>query len=210
MKICGMTRADDALAAAALGANAIGFIFWRHSPRFVEPEVAAAIVRRLPPLVTPVGVFVNEGAEEINRLVTAVGLGAIQLHGDERPDMVGDLTRPVIRALSGPAVGVEVDGWPSPTMVLIDAHDPVRRGGTGRTVDWTVAAQVARRRPILLSGGLTPANVADAIAAVQPHGIDVSSGVESAPGIKDHAKLAALFAQVRSGAVATGHTEVAR
>jgi len=189
VKICGVTRARDALAAVEAGANAIGFVFWPESPRFVDPYRARAIAAQLPPFVTAVGLFVNQPAAYVNGVASLVRLGAVQLHGDETPAFASTLTTPVIKALS---VGA-ADTWPLETTLLLDAHDPVKRGGTGRVIDWSAAAAVAARRRVLLAGGLTPDNVADAIAQVRPFGVDVSSGVERAPGIKDHQRLRALF-----------------
>ena len=210
VKICGITRLEDAQAAVQLGAQAIGFIFWPKSPRFIEPAAAGQIARQLPAFVTAVGVFVNEPVESINRITDVASLGAVQLHGDEVPEVGAAVQRRIVKAVSGEAVLAEADRWPLTTVLLIDAHDPVRRGGTGRTVDWQVAAGLARRRRIVLSGGLTPDNIRAAIAAVQPYAVDISSGVESAPGIKDHAKLTALFAQVREAAVAMRQAGVPR
>jgi phosphoribosylanthranilate isomerase len=194
VKICGITRAEDADAAVALGAQAIGFLFWPESPRFIEPERAREIAYRLPPSVISVGVFVNQTAEHVSRIVNLVGLKAVQLHGDETPQFAAALTIPSIKALTldGP-----FDAWPADTMILLDAHDPQRRGGTGRTIDWSAAADIASRRRTILAGGLTPDNVAEAVARVRPFGVDVSSGVESAPGVKDHQRLRALFEAVR-------------
>jgi len=189
VKICGVTRADDALAAVEAGANAIGFVFWPESPRFVDPYRARAIAARLPPFVTAVGLFVNQPAAYVNSVASLVRLGAVQLHGDETPSFAADIASPIIKALP---VGA-ADAWPRETTLLLDAHDPVRRGGTGRTIDWSAAAAVASRRRVLLAGGLTPDNVAAAISQVHPFGIDVSSGVERAPGVKDHQRLRALF-----------------
>ena len=198
VKICGITRAEDAEAAVERGAHALGFVFWPDSPRFIDPDRARAIVSRLPPFVTPVGVFVNQSSEYVNSVAALVGLGAVQLHGDERPPYVAAMTRPVIKAIAFGAAGDvdEVDAWPRRVTLLFDVHDPVRRGGTGRTVDWKLASSVAARRPVVLAGGLTPENVGDAIACVKPFGIDISSGVEASPGIKDHARLRALFEAV--------------
>ena len=198
VKICGITRAEDAEAAVQRGAHALGFVFWPDSPRFIDPSRARAIVSALPPFVTPVGVFVNQSCEYVNSVAALVGLGAVQLHGDERPPYVAAMTRPVIKAIAlGAADHVDdVDAWPPRVTLLLDVHDPVRRGGTGRTVDWTAASSVAARRRVVLAGGLTPENVGDAIACVKPFGIDVSSGVEASPGVKDHARLSALFEAV--------------
>lgn len=198
VKICGITQLEDAEAAVALGAGAIGFVFWPKSPRYVDPERARGIVAALPPFVTIVGVFVDQPPRLINGVAARVGLGAVQLHGDEPIDMIEQLDRPVVKAfaLRESTRYEDADAWPSRVRLLIDAHDPDQRGGTGRTVDWQRAAAVAARRPVLLAGGLNAANVADAIRAVKPFGIDVSSGVESSPGVKDHARMRALFEAV--------------
>jgi phosphoribosylanthranilate isomerase len=194
VKICGIIREEDAQEAVRCGANALGFVFWPESPRRVEPVRARAIVRTLPPFVTAVGVFVNQTTDDMNAIADEVGLGAIQLHGDELPEQADRLERPVIKSVAiGAATAEAIDVWPTHRLLLLDAHDPVQRGGTGRVVDWAKAAALAARRPILLAGGLTPANVEDAIASVRPYGVDVSSGVEASPGRKDHAKLGAFF-----------------
>ena len=200
VKICGITRADDARLAADLGAWAVGFIFWPKSPRFIEASRARAIVDRLPAYVTPVGVFVDQDVEEIEGIAREVRLGAVQLHGDETPAGARLLTRRVIKALSVErAMTQAADDWADAT-VLLDATDGERRGGTGTAIDWTRAAVVARQRPVLLAGGLRPANVGEAIRAVRPAAIDVSSGVERAPGEKDPALMEALFRAVADAA----------
>ncbi|MFN7984048.1 MAG: phosphoribosylanthranilate isomerase [Vicinamibacterales bacterium] len=196
VKVCGITREADAAAAVEQGASAIGFIFWPRSARYIEPARARAIVRTLPPFVTTVGVFVNAAADEVNAAADVAGLAAVQLHGEETPDLVPMLTRPVVKAM-GQIDAVGVDAWPSHVRLLVDADDRVQRGGTGKRADWDAAALLARRRPILLAGGLTPENVEDAIARVRPFGIDVSSGVEDAPGLKNPEKIRALFEAVR-------------
>jgi phosphoribosylanthranilate isomerase len=200
VKICGITRLEDAQAAVQLGADAVGFVFWPRSPRFIEPEQARAIAAALPPFITTVGVFVDQSARLVNGVAARVGLGAVQLHGEESPDYLGEIDRPVIKAIS---LGERFDdrqlqAWPDRVRLLLDADDPIRRGGTGRTVDWALAAKAAAGRAVLLAGGLRPENVGEAIRAVGPYGIDVSSGVESAPGVKDHARLRALFEAIRS------------
>jgi phosphoribosylanthranilate isomerase len=195
VKICGITRADDADAAVALGAQAIGFVFWPDSPRRVDPALAGKIAARLPASVMKVGVFVNQSAQHVNDVAKTAGLSAVQLHGDETPSDAAEIALPVIKALTLDAATLDV--WPADTMVLLDAHDPVRRGGTGRTIDWTAAARVASSRRTILAGGLTPENVADAVARVRPFGIDVSSGVEASPGVKDHERMRALFEAMR-------------
>jgi phosphoribosylanthranilate isomerase len=195
VKICGITSPGDAHAAVEAGASALGFVFWPKSPRFIEPRQAREIVSTLPALVVPVGVFVNQPAAHVKGVAALVGLGAVQLHGDEDVLYAARLEIPVIKAVSLES-GVDVDRidiWPQRTTLLLDVHDPIRRGGTGRAIDWEAAASVAARRRLLLAGGLTPDNVVDAIEQVRPFGIDVSSGVERSPGVKDHARIRALF-----------------
>lgn len=196
VKICGITRGDDAGLAVSAGAQAVGFIFWPNSPRFIDPYRAKAIVRTLPPFVTPVGVFVNQPVEYVNAVAALVGLGVVQLHGDEDPAYARLMKRPVLKAVS--LAGDAAARWPRSVMLLVDTHDPVRRGGTGAVSDWSLAATLAAERPIVLAGGLTAANVAAAVTTVRPFGIDVSSGVERAPGVKDPGRLAALFERVRA------------
>jgi phosphoribosylanthranilate isomerase len=198
VKICGVRRAEDARLAAELGAAAVGFIFWPKSPRFIDPYRAQAIAGMLPPWVTPIGVFVDQPLDYVAGVAGLVKLGAVQLHGAEDVTAFRRAGYRIIKALPV-ARGfsmASVSGLPPEVTVLLDAHDPVRRGGTGQTIEWSVAAAVAKARPTILSGGLTPENVRAAIAAVGPSAIDVSSGVESAPGLKDSAKLRALFAAI--------------
>jgi phosphoribosylanthranilate isomerase len=198
VKICGITRLEDARFAVECGARARGFAFSPDSPRSIDPDRALAIVSALPPFVTPVGVFVNQASEYVNGVAALARLGAVQLHGDETAAYAGAMTRPVIKAVGVAQTDEEIAGWPPGTLLLLDVYDPVRRGGTGRTLDWTRASAIAARRRVVLAGGLTPDNVAEAISRVQPFGIDVSSGVEVAPGVKDHPGLARLFEAVRA------------
>lgn len=200
VKICGITRQQDAEAAIDHGASAIGFIFWPSSPRFIDPYRARKIAHALSPFVSIVGVFVNQPREYINGVASLVPLSVVQLHGDETPDFASHLSRPVLKAVTRSGSARD---WPKPAMLLVDVHDPVKRGGTGRVVDWSMAATLARERHIVLAGGLTPDNVAEAVAAVQPWGIDVSSGVEESPGIKDERRTAALFAAIHQLRVPT-------
>ena len=196
VKICGITRPEDADLAARLGAAWVGFIFWPRSPRFVEPAAAAAILGGLPPHVGGVGVFVDQPVDEVNAVAEEVGLAAVQLHGRESTATCRACRRRVIKAVRLPGDGAGDDPgavWSGATL-LVDAFDPVRMGGTGRRVDWTRAARLARRRPLMLSGGLRAGNVADAVRQVAPYGLDVSSGVESEPGVKDPDRLRAFFA----------------
>ncbi len=198
VKVCGICRLEDALRAAALGASHIGFIFWPNSPRWIDPVRARDIAAALPAHVTTVGVFVDQPVEYVVEISRLVPLGAVQLHGGESLDAFAAVSQPLIKAVavSDRFDVSEIEGLPPDVTVLLDAHDPARRGGTGRTIDWDIAAAVAAKRRTILSGGLSAANVATAIARVHPYMIDVSSGVESAPGRKDADKLAAFFAAV--------------
>lgn len=198
VKVCGVCRAEDAQLAVTLGASAIGFVFWPASPRYCEPERAREIAARLPAHITTVGVFVDQPVRQLIEIADRIPLGALQLHGGEAIADFNGVRQPLIKAVAvtNSFEPAEVDRLPAGVTVLLDAHDPVRRGGTGRTIDWTAAAQVAARRRTILSGGLHAGNVRDAIGQVHPHMIDVSSGVESAPGVKDRLKLQAFFAAV--------------
>jgi phosphoribosylanthranilate isomerase len=197
IKICGIRRLEDALLATELGASALGFVFWPSSPRFIDPYRVRPIVTALPPFVTTVGVFVNQPWAFVTEVSRLLGLGAVQLHGDEPPEMYARSACRVIKSVSVAAddrtLASRVAPVPAHATVLLDAHDPIKRGGTGRPIDWSQAAAVARTRRIILSGGLNAENVSAAIDAVEPYAVDVSSGVESAPGIKDAVKMRALF-----------------
>lgn len=198
VKICGITRLEDAQAAVELGADAIGFILWPKSPRAISLDEAARIARALPPFVTRVGVFVNPSIDEARQAVDHIGLDAVQLHGDEAPSACRALP---VRCLKVATLESDNDvrgvaAWPADVMPLVDALDVERRGGTGRVADWTRAAQVSFVRPIVLSGGLTADNVAQAIAAARPWAVDVSSGVEASPGVKSAERLRKFFAAV--------------
>jgi phosphoribosylanthranilate isomerase len=205
VKICGITSVGDALAAAELGASAIGLIFWPSSPRSVDVATARSIVQALPPFVAAVGVFVNQ--EDARRIAERAGVHVMQLHGDEPASSYRDYVLPVIKAVAvRDRAAIDVArNVPPDAAVLLDAHDPGKRGGTGQRVDWTIASEIAARRSVILSGGLNPANVVDALAAVRPAAIDVSSGVESAPGRKDHAKLRDLFDVLRQSTFSIRH-----
>jgi phosphoribosylanthranilate isomerase len=200
VKVCGITREADALAAARLGATALGFVFWQQSPRRISPTRAGAIVRQLPPGIEAVGVFVNQGVDEIAEAVAEAHLTTVQLHGDESVAFAETVTQPVLKAASLAGVDAVLDEWPEDVVLLLDAHDPVARGGTGRIIDWLHAADIASRRRVVLAGGLTPGNVREAIEAVRPFGVDVSSGVEAAPGVKDLDKMQMFLEQVKAAA----------
>ena len=202
VKICGITSAEDAEVAVTAGADALGFVMYRKSPRFVEPAIARAIISELPPFILPIGVFVNEEAGRVRTLMDQCGLALAQLHGDESASYCESLGRPALKALrvknrEAFLALAEFQGRANVRGFVIDAHSDHAYGGTGQTVDWTVAAEVARSVPILLAGGLTPSNLAEAIRQVHPYGVDVSSGVEAATGIKDAAKIAAFIRGVR-------------
>jgi phosphoribosylanthranilate isomerase len=175
--------------------HAVGFVFWPDSPRAVTPSQARDIVRALPPFVTPVGVFVDPAAALVAECRDA-GIQVAQVVGHV-PALPAGMT--LLRAVTLSADGRGITpAVPGDGPVLVDAHDPVRRGGTGQTVDWEAVSRLARERPVILAGGLSPENVADAIRLAGPAGVDVSSGVEQAPGVKEHRRLAAFVAAVRA------------
>lgn len=190
IKICGITNIEDALAAVEAGADALGFVFFEKSPRNILPEQAAAIIRRLPPFVQTVGLFVNEQVAVINSIADRCGLDIVQLHGDETPEFCTGVKRRVIKAFRvRDQSSLDQIGEYDVTACLLDAWSPAARGGTGETFNWELAAAAAASRCIVLAGGLTPENVAEAMAAVRPYAVDVSSGVEIAPGCKDRRKM---------------------
>jgi phosphoribosylanthranilate isomerase len=198
IKICGLTRPEDAGLAADLGADALGFVFSPDSPRHVSPDAVRAITRRLPPFPIRVGVFVNVDPGEVARMADAAGVEVLQLHGDEDVASYAQLGWPLIKSVAlHDDVAVSAAGRLAENVVpLVDATGGANRGGTGRTADWGLAARLAAKRRIVLAGGLTPENVADAVRQVRPWAVDVSSGVESAPGIKSADRLRAFFASV--------------
>lgn len=199
VKVCGVTRPADAELAVELGASAVGVVTWRGSPRAVSPGQAGEIARALPPFVPLVGVFVDALADEIRRWCEHVPLGAVQLHGEEDRALAASLPRPVIKAvrLTPDTVDLVAQAWPAEVTLLVDADDRQQRGGTGRVADWALAARLARQRRTILAGGLTAANVAEAARSVRPWAVDVASGVESSPGIKDVDRMRAFFGAVR-------------
>ncbi len=197
IKICGITRKDDALIAADAGADAIGFIFFPSSPRYIGPGEAADIVAALPPFVVPVGVFVNARREDIDRAVAMSGIRCLQFHGDESPGEVAGHHLPVIKAFRvGPSFTPSVLRSYRTSAYLLDTFVAGQYGGTGIPFDWEVVHEARKCGRVILSGGLTPANVREAVRRTEPYAIDVSSGVESAPGRKDQKKIMALFKAV--------------
>lgn len=202
IKICGITNVEDADIAVKTGADALGFIMYRKSPRWVEPAVARSIIAGLPPFVLPVGVFVNEEAERVRTLMDECGFVLAQLHGDESAAYCQNLGRPALKALrlkdrSTLLALAEFQRRTNARGFLIDTFSDQSYGGTGQTADWTLAQEAARSAPVILAGGLNPTNVAEAIRMVRPYGVDVSSGVEQSPGKKDHYKLKAFIEAAR-------------
>lgn len=198
VKICGITRLEDAELAASLGAWALGFILWPGSSRAVEEAVAAGIARQVRRRVELVGVFVNPTLDEVAHAADAIGLTHLQLHGDEGPSFAAEAARrtgaKIIKAarVAGGADLQALERFHT-DFHLLDTKVEGLHGGSGRSWDWSLAAQRRSKVPMILSGGLTPENVADGIAAVKPYAVDVASGVESSPGVKDHAKLEAFL-----------------
>lgn len=204
VKICGITRWEDAALACELGAHALGFNFYEKSPRAIAPAAAWHIIRRLPPFVAPIGVFVNWQSSAVLALAKSLRLAAVQLHGDESSTCASECAHyiPVIRAFR---VGAyfnlsQMDRYKSASAFLLDGapsgESAVRFGGSGQTANWEIAREAARSHKIILAGGLTPENVAEGIRSVRPYAVDVASGVESAPGIKDPGKLRKFLAAI--------------
>jgi phosphoribosylanthranilate isomerase len=213
IKICGITNLADARAAIAAGADMLGFNFYRPSPRFIQPQDSRAIIEALRPeiknlsrTVTMVGVFVNEPAESIARIAEETGVAAIQLHGDEGVEFCRELKtflpdRFLIKALRARGEGVtELAAEYSVDAIMLDAFDADLRGGTGRTVDWTLAQRTREVVPrLFLAGGLSPENVREAIQVVQPYAVDACSALESSSGLKDAERMKAFVRAVRNG-----------
>ncbi len=192
VKVCGITSLDDARAAVECGADILGFIFAK-SPRHITPAQAEKIAEKLPPFTVKVGVFVNENPRLVLKLASAIGLSAAQLHGDERPEVLSNFyPLPVIKAfrIKDKSDLAFLPAYITASAFLLDAFVAGKRGGTGRTFDWKLAVSAKQiGNPVILSGGLTPENVSDAIRKVDPYCVDVNSGVESRPGKKDLRKL---------------------
>ena len=199
VKICGITRVEDALAAAHSGADAIGLVFYQHSPRHVGIELAAQLADALPPFVSVVGLFVNADAALVREVLARVPVDLLQFHGDETPEYCAQFGKPYLKAIRVRA-GVDLlqcaSDFRSARGLLLDAHVEGIPGGTGRAFDWTL---IPKRLPlpVILSGGLDAENVAAAIKQVRPYAVDVSSGVEASKGIKDAAKIAAFINEVK-------------
>ncbi|NOR72622.1 MAG: phosphoribosylanthranilate isomerase [Mariprofundaceae bacterium] len=199
IKVCGITRIEDALTASRLGVDAVGFVFYPKSPRYISPMQAAKIIRRLPPFVSAVGLFVNPKQSEIDEVLQSCPLGVIQLHGDESPEFCMAQSRRVVKAI--PVSSMEdlkrARSYPCP--VLLDAKAPEGvYGGTGTSFDWSLLKNFKHDYPLILAGGLNAGNVEAALSVRQWFALDVSSGVETSPGIKDDLKLSEFIARVNS------------
>ena len=198
VKICGITGLDDALMAAEAGADALGFVFFEKSPRFVTVDTAAGIIAKLPPFVQAVGLFVNADRDFVNETATCCGLDIVQLHGDESPEYCTGIERRVLKAFRiqdatslEPLKSYPVAGY------LLDAYSPSVFGGTGLTFNWDIARVAKAFGPIVLAGGLTSENVQRAVTEVSPWAVDVSSGVEESPGKKDPRKVKEFIRQAK-------------
>jgi phosphoribosylanthranilate isomerase len=204
VKICGITSLDDALWAVEAGADALGLIFVERTPRYVTPAAAAAIVAGLPPFVCPVGVFWDHPPVHVAAVVAECGLGALQLHGVEPPEVVAAMPRPVLKTIKvrDAADLVQLDHY-KPAAFLLDSPARWSEGEARIPISWTLARQAAARDRVILSGGLTPETVGEAVRVVRPWGIDVNSGVEATPGRKDPAKVQQFIRAARA-AVAAG------
>lgn len=199
VKICGITRVEDALAVAQLGADAIGLVFYNRSPRRVSVDQARAIARSLPPFVTRVGVFLDLDDEDVQAAIAAVGLDVLQFHGDEPAETYRAFGRPYIKAVrmqDGVDLYVEQQVYADAAGLLLDAYVANMPGGSGQAFDWSRVPQDLEK-PVILAGGLTPDNVRAAITAVRPFAVDVSTGVEKSKGIKDVAKVSAFIKNVK-------------
>ncbi len=198
VKICGITRVEDAIEASRLGADAIGLVFYEKSPRVVTVDQAEKICAALPPFVTPVGLFVNETPQSIKNIMSKLHLQLVQFHGDESPEYCDQFGFPYLKAIRMKEdldAHVEINRFSTASGVLLDAYSTVARGGTGTVFDWK-RVPLESGRPLILAGGLTPDNVAEAIMTAEPYAVDVSGGVEASPGIKDFKKMAAFMAAV--------------
>jgi phosphoribosylanthranilate isomerase len=210
IKICGITGIEDALHAEACGANALGFIFYRQSPRYIAPAQAARIIARLPGAICKVGVFVNEAAETVKQTAAACGLDLIQLHGDETVEYCkGFRPEVLIKALP---LETEEDLQEaflfSVQALLVDARAAGRYGGTGKLASWELAARLGKEKPLILAGGLNSENIVAALHTVRPRAVDINSGVESAPGIKDAEKVKEIIGIIRGEGNGEGHEPI--
>lgn len=203
IKICGITRVEDALAAAEAGADAIGLVFYKQSPRAVTVQQARQIIAALPPFITTVGLFVNSSRCELNEILDAVPLDLLQFHGDECAADCDGYSRPYLKALrvkAGDDIQAQIDLYPAATGILLDTYVAGVPGGTGESFDWSLVPAKASK-PIVLAGGLSADNVAEAISRVRPYAVDVSGGVERSKGIKDVGKMQAFIAACKQSSL---------
>jgi phosphoribosylanthranilate isomerase len=198
VKICGITRRQDAEYAAKIGVDAIGLVFYEPSPRYVSAQQAQQIIQQLPPFLTTVGLFVNAEPDYVRQCLSQVSLDVLQFHGDESAEYCEHFSKPYLKALrmrEETDLQVEAERYRSASALLLDSYQPGIPGGTGMTFDWSMIKQI--EMPIILAGGLEVSNVAEAINTVRPYGVDVSGGVESAKGIKNNDKMNAFVQEVR-------------
>jgi phosphoribosylanthranilate isomerase len=198
IKICGITNLEDALAAAESGADALGFNFYKKSPRYIEPEKALEIIGQLPPFIMPVGIFVNEREEKIREIQQQTCIQVVQLHGDESPEFCQRFGNRVIKAFQvKDKESIKHMAHYHVGAFLLDSYKDGLHGGTGTTFDWHLAVVAKTFGKVILAGGLTPENVAEAVKLVQPYGVDVAGGVEREKGIKDHVMMKKFIVEVR-------------
>jgi phosphoribosylanthranilate isomerase len=202
IKICGITNLDDALAAVAAGTDALGFNFYKPSPRYITPQNAGEIIKHLPPSILTVGVFVNEETpESVRNIATEAGVAALQLHGDESPGYCRELADYFVIKTLGVSTNFDsrmIHAYQTEA-IMLDTKDNALRGGTGRRFDWSIAKQVNQLgRKIFLAGGLSPENIAEAVRTVRPYAVDACSALEDKPGIKNHGRLRAFVEAARS------------
>lgn len=200
VKICGITNLEDALAAIDFGADALGFVFFEKSPRYITYEITASIIKKLPPFITTIGVFVNKNPEVIESIIDYTRIDLVQLHGDETPEMCSISKRIIkaIRVKSLDSLEPLVHFKDKVSAFLLDTYTPDMFGGSGRIFNWDIAVEAKQFGRIILAGGLTPDNIAEAIKWVRPYGVDVSSGVEAEKGKKDHKKMKLFIEKAKS------------
>lgn len=197
VKICGITSLNDALACVKYGADAVGFILYNKSPRYITPDRIVHIIKRLPPFIATVGVFVNEDPDIIKDILRQTGLDIVQLHGDETPDICEMFPRVIKAFRVRDHADIEDISSYRASAFLLDTYSKNAFGGTGMSFDWDVVDDAKRFGNVIVAGGLTPENVSDVIMQVSPYGVDVSSGVEVSPGVKDHVKIREFIAEAK-------------
>jgi len=200
VKICGIRRLEDALVAAEYGADALGFVFYKKSMRFISPSSARKIIKKLPPFISTVGVFVNPSLEELKRVIEISGIQFVQLHGEENPELVDDLKIPFIKGLriEKKIEEKELKAWKSASAFLIEGKSEKGYGGTGTGFDYEVVKPFTQNYRIIIAGGLNPSNVSWVVKRLKPYGVDVSSGVEESPGVKSHKLIKEFIRNAKS------------